>query len=138
MSQPVITPVNKFVLPGDDSHNTPWGPAIQLLQAAFLLLDSLVGSILGIQQSAYTYGADTGVANAYAVALSPAPTLVAGSAVIFKAVHANTAASTLAVNGGSAIAIHKNGTTALAGAEISAGQMVHVIYDGSSWQLISI
>ena len=89
-----------------------------------------------IQQQSYVYASDTGSANAYAVALSPAPTLVAGSTVVFKAANANTGASTLAVNGGSAIAIKKSGSTALSGGEISAGQIVAVVYDGTNFQLV--
>lgn len=92
----------------------------------------------GVQQESYTYAADTGSANAYAVTLSPVPTLVAGSEVVFKAANANTGASTLAVNGGSAIAIKKNSnTTALGAGDISAGQIVTVKYDGTVWQMIA-
>jgi hypothetical protein len=48
-----------------------------------------------VQQEAYTYAADTGAVNAYAVTLSPAPTIVAGSLVVFKAANSSTGASTL-------------------------------------------
>ena len=92
-------------------------------------------AISAIQQAAYTYAADTGAANAYVVALSPAPTLAAGSQVVFKATAANTGASTLAVNGGSAIAIKKLATAALTGGEILAGQMVRLYFDGTNFQL---
>lgn len=92
-------------------------------------------TIAGVQQESYTYAADTGAANAYVVALTPAPTLVAGSKVVFKAVHANTGASTLAVNGGSAVAITKQGSTALASGDIAAGQIITVIYDGTQFQM---
>jgi hypothetical protein len=92
----------------------------------------------GVQQETYTYAADTGAANAYAVTLTPTPALVAGSEVTFKAANANTGASTLAVNGGSAIAITKNGnSTALAGGDITVGQIVTVKYDGTVWQMIA-
>lgn len=80
---------------------------------------------------------DTGTANTYAVALSPAVPIFTGMELNFKAAHANTGASTLNVNGGGAKAITKSGTTALAGGEISANQIVKVIYDGTEWQLIS-
>jgi hypothetical protein len=65
------------------------------------------------QQETRIYAADTGAANAYTVTLSPAPTIVAGSVVVFKAANANTGASTLAVNGGTATAIRKNVSVAL-------------------------
>lgn len=93
------------------------------------------GSPSAVQQESYTYAADTGAANVYVVSQTPAPTLVAGSVVQFKATNANTGASTLALNGGSATAITKNGTTALSGGEIAAGQIVEVIYDGTVFQL---
>lgn len=89
-----------------------------------------------IQQESLIYAADTGAANAYVVTLSPVPTIVTGSVVVFKATNANTGASTIAVNGGTATAIKKNGSTALAGAEINAGQIVEVVYDGTNYQLI--
>jgi hypothetical protein len=89
-----------------------------------------------IQQEAYTYAADTGTANAYAVTLSPAPTIVAGSEVVFKAANANTGASTLALNGATAVAITKNGnSTALASGDISAGQIITAKFDGTVYQI---
>ena len=75
-----------------------------------------------IQQNGYNYAADTGTANNYAVTLSPTPTLVAGMAITFLATHTNTGASTLTVNGGSAISIKKGGNVALAGNDIVANQ----------------
>ena len=93
----------------------------------------------GVQQEAYTYAADTGAANAYAITLSPAPTLVAGSTVCFKAANSNTGASTLAVNGGSAIPIRANGpTTALTSGQILVGQLIDATYDGTVWQIIVV
>jgi hypothetical protein len=92
-------------------------------------------AIKALQQQAYTYAADTGAANAYAVALSPAPTLGAGSVVFVKIANANTGASTLAVNGGGAIAIKKQATVALAGGELPAGLIGCFVYDGTYFQL---
>jgi hypothetical protein len=91
----------------------------------------------GVQQEAYTYAADTGSANAYAVALTPAPTLVAGSAGSFKAANACTGPSTLAINGGAPIAIKKNGnSTALASGDIAANQIIDWTYDGTVIQIL--
>ncbi len=116
-----------LVLPGTTSPDvTNANDTIALLTAALLTLDNLSG-----------LQTDTGTANTYAVALNPAVALFTGMELNFKAAHANTGASTLALNGGSAKAITKNGTTALAGAEIAANQIVKVIYDGTEWQLIS-
>jgi len=91
----------------------------------------------GVQQQSYTYSADSGSANAYAVTLSPAPSLVAGSQVCFLAVNGNTTASTLAVNGGSAKAIKKGATNDLGSGDIVSGQIVCVVYDGANFQLVS-
>lgn len=135
MANQTVTPNLSLALPGDDSHNAPWGANDQVLAQALQSLDSLI--VAAAQQNSFRYAADTGTANVYAIALSPAPVLVPGSGFYFKAAHANTGASTLAVNGGSAKAITKSGTTALAGAEISANQIVQVIYDGTQFQLIS-
>lgn len=88
-----------------------------------------------IQQQAYTFASDTGTANAYAVLLTPAPTLILGSKVVFNAANANTGASTLAVNGGAAKPIKKSGSTALASGDIAAGQIITVVYDGTNFQI---
>lgn len=135
MAQQIITPNLNLSLPGDDSHNTPWGAADQLLATAVSAIDAQL--VVGIQSQAWVYGNDTGAANAYAITLSPAPTIAAGFRCYFLAAHANSGASTLSVNGGAAKAITKSGTTALAGAEISANQIVQVVYDGTRFQLIS-
>lgn len=89
----------------------------------------------GVQQQSYTYAADTGAANAYAVTLSPAPSIVAGSVVVFKAANSNSGASTLAVNGGTAKAIKKQVSVSLASGDITAGEMTVVMFDGTNWQL---
>ncbi len=84
------------------------------------------------------YKVDTGSANAYAIAPAPAITAyVVGQVFSFKAVHANTTASTLAVNGLTATAIVKSDASALVANDILAGQIVVVEYDGTSFQLIS-
>jgi hypothetical protein len=99
------------------------------------LLYTSVPTKSAIQQESYVYAADTGTANAYAITLTPAPTLVAGSTESFIVGHTNTGASTLATNGGSAIAVKKGaGATALAAGDWTAGQMVTVKYDGTNWQ----
>lgn len=99
---------------------------------------SVGASISSVQQEGYTYSADTGAANAYAVVLSPAPTIIAGSTIVFKAASGNTGASTIAVNGGSATSIKKQGSTALASGDISAGQIVILVYDGTHYQLVTV
>lgn len=84
------------------------------------------------------YAADTGAADAYVMAPTPAFTsYAAGMAVSFKAVNANTGASTLNVNGLGVQAIKQPGGAALTAGDILAGQMVTVVYDGTNFQMIS-
>ena len=55
----------------------------------------------------------------------------------FIAAGANTGAVTLNINGVGAKAITKSGSLPLTGAEIAAGQVVEVSYDGTQFQLVS-
>jgi hypothetical protein len=82
---------------------------------------------------------DTGAANAYAIALTPALAAhVPGMPISFLAVHANTAASTLAINGLAPVAIRKYGAAVLQANDIQAGQMVSVVHDGTYYQMQSM
>jgi hypothetical protein len=113
-------------------------PSLPESQVTGLVADlAAKASISGVQQESYTYAADTGTANAYAVTLSPAPTLVAGSAGSFKAANACTGPSTLAINGGTPIAIKKNGNSiALASGDIAVNQIIDWTYDGTAIQIL--
>lgn len=92
----------------------------------------------GVQNTAYDYAADTGAANAFVVTLSPVPTLTTGLYVAFKAANANSGASTLNVNSLGAKTIKKTGgATDLANGDISIGQLVVVMYDGTNFQMVS-
>ena len=83
-----------------------------------LINASNFSTITDIQNQAHTYEVDTGVANAYVIALFPTITsYVDGQLFSFSAVNANTAASTLDAGGG-AIAIVTNANAALVGGEI--------------------
>jgi hypothetical protein len=85
--------------------------------------------------------ADTGAVNAFAIAPLPVFTSYAqtlGRLMTFRAAAANTGPSTLSVNGlASPPTIVKRGTVALDAGDIAAGQMVTVIFDGISYQLMS-
>jgi len=84
------------------------------------------------------YAPDTGSANAYAIALTPALTAhVAGLPIHFKATNANTTASTLAVNGLGAVAIKQSDGSDLPVGVIVGGQVVTVIYTGAVYMLVS-
>lgn len=87
------------------------------------------------------YGIDTGTANAYAVAFSPAVTALSDGMVMkFKAQNANTGASTFNPNGLGAKPIVTNAGSALSSGVIPAGGEVWLQYNSSigagSWVLI--
>lgn len=90
----------------------------------------------------FTYGVGGGVANAYTLTLTPSSAGVnqayrTGVAYAFVATAANTAASTLSVDGLAAKAITKYGTTVLTANDIKVGQLCVVIYDGTRFQLVN-
>lgn len=89
-----------------------------------------------IQNQTHVYSADTGTANAYLATLSPAPTAyVAGMALFIKATNANTGTSTINVNGLGVKTIKKIGNATLISGDITAGQVLHLVYDGTDFEL---
>lgn len=84
------------------------------------------------------YALDTGAANAYVIALTPALTAqVAGMPIKFKAASDNTGASTLKVNDLAPVAIKKNYNQDLVPGDIKAGQIITVSFDGVNYQMES-
>ena len=92
-----------------------------------------------IQSNAPAFQAtDTGTANAYVIALSPAVrAYAAGQAFTFKAGAASTTASTLNVNGLGTKAIKKLHDQDIASGDIESGSIVTVVYDGTNFQMTS-
>ena len=81
---------------------------------------------------------DTGSADAYAIALTPAvPAYVAGQEFNFKAGATSTGASTLNVNGLGTKNIKKRNDQAIAAGDIEEDAIIKVLYDGTSFQMIS-
>jgi len=81
---------------------------------------------------------DTGSANAYAIALTPAVTAyVAGQVFHFKAGNASSGASTLNVNALGTKNIKKKNDQDIAAGDIEEDAIVSVIYDGTSFQMLS-
>lgn len=105
----------------------------------FQLLVSSGGgvAVAEIQNQTHTYKIDTGVADAYAIALTPSPAgYVEGQMVSFKAINANTGPSTIDVNGlGVKNIIRRNGTP-LSGGDIPIDSLNIIQYDGSDFQLL--
>ena len=90
-----------------------------------------------IQANAAIYAADTGTANSYAVALSPAsPVPKIGATVYFKALNANTGASTLSLNAGTAYALNAGVGGALVPNAIVAGSFCEAQFNGTAFNLI--
>jgi Right handed beta helix region len=97
-----------------------------------------------IQTEAFIYAVDAGTTNAFSVTLSPAPNVVDGSVVVFRAANAVTGASTLTLpgdtgaTGGTAKSIVKQGGTALALSDIAADQVVIAVWDNAhtKWKVV--
>lgn len=90
------------------------------------------GVFSATQQGAMTYAADTGAANAYVASYQPAlPALTDGMRLMLKAKTANTGASTLAVNGGSAYPLYSPANQALQGGEIIANGLIEVKWNST-------
>lgn len=83
------------------------------------------------------YAADTGASDDYAISIGGYAAYAAGDQFAFKANTANTGAATLNVNSLGAKTIKKNHDQTLANNDIEAGQLVHVIYDGTDFQMLS-
>ncbi len=89
-----------------------------------------------VQYSGYNYSADTGTANVYAATLSPVATAyTVGLQVYLKVLHANTAASTLNVNGLGTKTITLPDGSALRANDMIVGQLANLMYDGTNFQL---
>lgn len=88
------------------------------------------------KQHRLNYAADTGAANAYVVALDPAPTAyVIGLAVDMVTANANTTASTINVNGLGVKNIVQSDGSALTAGQIIANAVMSMRYDGTSFRL---
>ncbi|MBR0693692.1 hypothetical protein [Bradyrhizobium lablabi] len=93
-----------------------------------------------VQGGNYIYaGQDTGTANAYVVTFvagQPIPlALTAGLTVKFKALNANTGASTVNVNGLGNVSIRRGNGIALSANDIVSGGVVELTYDGTNFQM---
>jgi len=97
-----------------------------------------------IQQQSLIYAADAGSANAYSVTLSPAPGVVDGSVVVFRAANASTGASTLTLpgdtgaTGGTAKTLVKQGSVAIAAGDISANGIVIAVWDNAHTRWVMV
>jgi hypothetical protein len=95
-------------------------------------------NITNLQTGAYHYVVATGSSNAFAVATPALGAYAAGNEIVFKANFGITGSATLNVNGLGAKTIKKaDGATNLASGDIANGQIVHVRYDATNFQMLS-
>lgn len=90
-----------------------------------------------VQDSSFFWlGTGGGTADVITGSLTPAITAyAAGQSFYFISSGANTTNVTLNINSLGAKAITRNGTTALVAGDIPSGEVVHVVYDGTQFQL---
>jgi hypothetical protein len=89
-----------------------------------------------VQNSKHIYAADAEVSDTYVITLVPAiAAYAAGQSFYFSATTANTGAATLNVNAKGAKTIKKLHDQDLEDGDIEAGSIVHVIYDGTNFQM---
>ena len=79
-----------------------------------------------------------GSSSAYTLAASRTISAIAvGDSFIFKANHASTGATTIAIDGLATKSIKKLHDQAIAANDIESGSICHIVYDGTNFQLIS-
>ena len=83
------------------------------------------------QQNLATYAVDTGSTNAYAATYTPAPTLVDGLGLWFRATSTNTSTCTFNANGLGATTIYTQSGTTLNAGIISTNQDVYVVWNST-------
>lgn len=83
-------------------------------------------------------GAVSGADTITATASPPITAYATGQTFRFVSAGANTGAVTLALNGLTAKAVTKTGTTALAAGDIPSGAVVEVVYDGTQFQMLGL
>ena len=108
----------------------------KMTNAASGTVASDLATVAQAQSGALVYAADTGAADAYAIAPSPAITAYAAGQVFrFFPANANTGASTLAVSGLATKAIIDMDGGALSGGELVTTGPAEVVYNGTAFVL---
>jgi hypothetical protein len=116
-----------------------WGWVSDGTDTSFITGGLFTGTV---QASAINFASATvvaGTGDAITMDFSPDfPALVAGLQVSFVAEAANTGATTLAIDGGTAKAVvEASDGSALEAGDIASGSVVTLVYDGTSWQQVS-
>ena len=97
--------------------------------------DIIDAQFKSLNDSRINYAVASGT-NTYTVTISGITSLVEGLSVKIKFTNANTGASTLNINGLGAKEIRKGNGNALSSGNIKAGQICHLVYTGSNFQLL--
>lgn len=77
---------------------------------------------------------DTGSVNNISLSIPQISSPVAFTRVVFQAANTNTGATTIQINGGTALPLIFPNGDALTGGEVQAGGIYQAIFDGGSWQ----
>lgn len=120
-----------------DASNTARFPEAMAPSAVNDGARALEGLVARWHENINTSIATTGSSNAYVLAAKGTQVLFDGLVIGFDANHANTGAATLNVDSTGVKNILKHNDVALASGDIEANQKVIVIYDGTSWQMVS-
>jgi hypothetical protein len=120
-----------------DASNTARFPEAMAPSAVNDGARALEGLVARWHENINTSIATTGSANAYVLAAKGTQVLFDGLVIGFDANFANTGAATLNVDATGVKNILKHNDVALASGDIEANQKVIVVYDGTSWQMLS-
>lgn len=85
----------------------------------------------------YPYGATSGT-DTYTVTIDGVEAYTTGLVCVIKFGNANTGSSTLNINSLGAITLKKSVSTNLAASDISANQILKLVYDGTNFQVIGL
>jgi hypothetical protein len=106
-----------------------------------LVCDGTAMRIMGgggtLQSPSLVYATDTGTANAYAAAVPVLSAYAKGNFLYLLPANTNTGASTLTLNALTAVPIVNKANLPLAGSEIIAGTVFGLIYDGTSFRIVT-
>jgi hypothetical protein len=91
-----------------------------------------------IVNNKFLFAEDTGIADAYVIALTPAlASYELGQVIYFKATNTNTGTSTIDINGLGVKSIKKLKNTDLEAGDIEAGALVSLGYDGTNFVMLN-
>ena len=137
---PVMADLNQIVSNVNANAAALAGSSSQVFNVANAATSTEAVALGQAQAGGYNYAADTGAANAYAMALTPAPAAITpGMLVGIRGIVAgNTGASTFNLNGLGALPIQGPGAAALQGGEFVAGgnAILRANANATAWDLV--